>query len=343
METDQDRETMPLEEFSVGDFRREDAPGLVRLFHAVYGSGYPIAHFYDPAALTAANEEGRCYSIVARTTSGRIVGAWHLSRTAPYASLYEAGAGLVLKEYRNRGINNQLSAYISSEFVFRKPNIEEIFGEPVCNHIATQKSVVSERYVVTALEVALMPAETYSKEKSATGRVATLMAFRCYRPKPHRIYLPACYAEELRSIYARLDDGRELTISAGKTPGDRKTRAEMTVFDFARVARIAIHEAGHDFEPCLAELERKAREQRVVVFQVWVNLAHPWTGETVESLRRMGYFLGGALPRWFDDDGMLMQKLLCPPDFDFIHLYTEESKDLLETVKREWQRAETRR
>ena len=115
----------------------------------------------------------------------------------------------------------------------------------------------------------------------------------------------------------------------------------MTIFDFARVARIAVHEAGDDFETHLRVLEHKAQAQKVVVFQVWLNLAQPWVGETVESLRGMGYFFGGALPRWFDVDGLLMQKLLCPPDFDFIQLYTDEAKDLLEVIRKDWQRAET--
>ena len=342
MGQENDEKNTPIEEdFTVDSFRKEDAPGIVRLFHSVYGDQYPIRHFYDPAAVTAANEEGRYYPIVVRTASGRIIGAWHLYRSAPYSSLYEAGAGLVLKEYRNRGLNSLIASYLYNEFIPQKPNIEETFGEAVCNHIFMQKTIVAYRHIETALEVALMPAETYSKEKSAMGRVATLTTFRCYKSKPHRVYLPACYAPVLRSIYERLDDGRDLAISDGKIPINLKTKAEMTVFDFARVARIAVHETGDDFKTYLGDLEKKAQAQKVVVFQVWLNLTQPWVGEAVESLRGMGYFLGGALPRWFDVDGLLMQKLLCPPDFDFIQLYTDEAKDLLAVIRKDWQRAET--
>jgi hypothetical protein len=341
MEREDKEKSAPVnDDFTVGYFRKEDAPGIVELFRSVYGDQYPIRVFYDPAALTSANEEGKYYSMVARNAAGRIIGVWHLYRSAPYASLYEAGAGLVLKEYRNRGLNTLLSDYLYNTFIPQKTNIEETFGEAVCNHIFMQKTVVAYRHVPTALEVALMPAETYSKEKSSMGRVATLAAFRCYKPRPHRIYLPECYERELRSIYARLDDGRELTLSGGRAPGGQKTRADMTVFDFARVARIAVHESGDDFKACMDRLERKAQEQKVVVFQAWLNLSQPWVGEAVESLRRTGYFLGGALPRWFDDDGLLLQKLLCPPDFDFIQLYADESKALLEIVRKDWQRAE---
>ena len=203
-----------------------------------------------------------------------------------------------------------------------------------------QKAITAFHYVETAIEVALMPAEAYTKEKSAAGRVATLTAFRCYRPKPHRIFLPAAYDETLRRIYGRLDDARDLRPSAAKIPAGAATRAAMEIFDFARVARIAVHDIGEDFQGCLSGLEDRGREKNAVIFQVWVNLTTPWVGEVVEILRDRGYFFGGALPRWFDGDGMLMQRLLCPPDFEGIVLESDFAKELLQVIQRDWQRAQ---
>ena len=329
------------EPFEVGYFRPEDAEGIVRLFHAVYGEHYPIRLFYDPAAITAANREGRYYSIVARTASGQVIGVNHLYLSSPCRNLYESGVGLVLKEYRNTGANTRMLGYLYEEFVPRKENIEEVFGEAVCNHPYMQKAVATFRYVETAIEVALMPAEAYTKEKSAAGRVATLTAFRCYLPKPHRIFLPAVYDETLRRIYGRLDDTRDLGISGDRIPAGAATRAQMEIFDFARVARIAVHEIGADFRDTLSELEARGREKNAVVFQVWVNLTTPWVGEAVELLRGKGYFFGGALPRWFDGDGLLMQKLICPPDFEGIVLESDFSKELLKVIQEDWRRAQS--
>jgi hypothetical protein len=327
------------ESFEVGCFRPEDADGMVRLFHAVYGAHYPIKLFYDPEAIVTANREGRYYSIVARAASGEVVGATHLYPSAPFRSLYEHGVGLVLKEYRNTGLNKRLLDFLYTEFVPRNPHIEEVFGEPVCNHLHMQRAAETFKFVETAIEAALMPAETYDKEKSATGRVATLCAFRCYRPKPHRIFLPAPYEQELRMIYSRLDDTRDIVLSDTQAPDDLKSRAEVTVFGFAQVARIAVHEIGADFREHFAEIEKRAIAQKAVVLQAWLNLSTPWVGAGVEELRKMGYFFGGALPRWFDGDGLLMQKLLCPPCFESIQLHSEFSKELMEIIKKDWQRA----
>lgn len=337
--TQNEETTTRQKPFYVDEFRPEDAEGLVNLFREVYGNGYPVRLFYDPKAIIAANHDGSHISIIARTFSGNVIGATHLFYSAPFKFLYEWGAGLVLKEYRNRGVNNRLAEFLHNKFIPSKLFIEEIHGEPVCNHTHLQKSVIALQYVETALEVALMPAQAYSREKSAAGRVATMLAFRCCKPKPHRIFLPPIYDKVLRNIYERLDDTRDIALSDSGFPADKATRAESSIFDFAQVARIAVHEAGNDFADCISNLENQARARNVVVFQVWLNLTEPWVGHAVDILHCRDYFFGGALPRWFDGDGLLMQKLLCPPDFDNIVLHSEEAKQLLKFIQSDWERS----
>lgn len=327
------------ESFDVSEFRPEDAEGIVRLFRAVYGDGYPIRIFYDPAAIVAGNRDRRYHSIVARRDAGDVIGVTHIYRSAPCTALYEWGAGLVLKEYRSSGVNSRLGEFLHNEFVPGMPDIEELFGEPVCNHTHMQKVVILFGYVETAIELALMPAKAYDNEKSAPGRVATLVGFCCCQPKPHRIYLPAPYERELRVIYARLGDGREIAVSDADVPGNLMTKAELSVFDFAQVARISLTEIGSDFVERFSGLEKEAISRNVVVLQAGLNLTRPYVGEAVEALRGMGYFFGGALPRWFDGDGILMQKLLCPLGFESIRLLSDFSKQLLEVIRRDWQRA----
>ncbi len=340
MENDSNKtENETKREFTVGNFCPEDAESIVRLFRSVYGENYPIRLFYDPAAIIAANQDGRYFSIVARSPSGEVIGVNHLFRSAPNPSLYETGVGLVLKEYRNLGVNGRVLRFLYEEFVPQKPHIEEVFGEAVCNHIFQQKVYPVHKFVETALEVALMPAEAYSKEKSAIGRVATLDGFRCFHSKPHRIYLPAAYEGPLGWIYAQLDDTRQIDLSSRNVPNALDSKGDLKVFEFAQVARMAVHEIGNDFNGFFSDLEAQALAQNAVVLQAWVNLTTPWVGKAVDILQDRGYFFGGALPRWFDGDGLLMQKLLCPPDFDSIQLFSDFAKKLLSVVKEDWQRA----
>ena len=327
--------------FSVGAFRPEDAQGIASLFSSVYGDNYPVRLFYDPESIIAANQEGSIYSIVARTPWGKIIGATHLVRHETLSNLYEWGAGLVLKEYRNLGVNQNLNDFLHSQFLPTQPHIEEIFGEPVCNHTHLQKACSAFGYVETGIEVALMPAEAYTKEKTAKGRVATLCCFRLCIPKPHRIFLPFEYEGIMRQIYARLYNQREIILSTEPVLDASSTEAEIKIFESAGVARMTFESAGSGFASRLTELENAARAKNAVVFQAFLNLTQPWIGEIVSILRKRGYFFGGLLPRWFDGDGLLMQKLACPPDFDHIELLSDFSKSLLEGIRNDWKRANT--
>jgi hypothetical protein len=334
-----DEEKLSSEEaFEVGFFRPEDAEGIVALFHSVYGEHYPIRMFYDPASIIAANEEGRYYSIVARSSTGEIVGTTHLFRSSPCPALYENGVGLVRKGYRNAGVFREMSRFLFEDFIPAQTNIETTWGQAICNHPYSQQSGKNMGHICTALEVAVMPAKTYGKEQNCGARVATLDGFRCICPKPHRIFLPVQYARELNWIYSRLDDLRDRALSEGRAPTGLVSRVETHIYDAANAARIMFSEIGGDFARRLVDEEKSAEDQGVLVFQVYVNLASPWVGEAIAELQRRGYFFGGVFPRWFDKDGLMMQRILGPTDLDFIVLIHDDAKQLLEIIRKDWER-----
>lgn len=228
------------EKFEVGHFRPEDARGITHLFQAVYGDGYPIRLFYDPDAICSANREGRYISIVARDPQEGVIGVTHLYHSAPCSVLYEWGVGLVLKEYRSLGISQRLADFLHHDYIASNPDIEALFGEGVCNHIHIQKSLSLLGYAEAALEVALMPVAAYTTEKSAPGRVATLSCSFCCHPKPQHIFVPAKDESMLKHIYARLKDPRSIEVSRAQPPEGTISNLQMTLFEFASVARIMV-------------------------------------------------------------------------------------------------------
>jgi hypothetical protein len=337
METRQDTFIEPGQAWQIDFFRPDDADGVARLFLAVYGEHYPVRTFIEPALLREENEAGRTISAVARTPRGDIVGHNALFNSAPFGRVYESGAGVVHPLYRGgAGIFTSLVDHGQQVAVKRFP-IDAIFGEPVCNHVYSQKMVAGLGWTNRALEVDLMPAAAYAKEKSAGGRVAALLSFRTIRPRPHTVYLPGVYEEPLRFLYEGLDDERRFDLSSAPLPREGSTAVSARVFGFAGVARLTVQEAGADFEPVFDGQERTAIEQGAVVIQAWLSLAWPWVGEATEALRKQGYFLGGPLPRWFDGDGLLMQKVLGRPCWDGIHLDSDRARRILDLVRADWE------
>lgn len=327
---------VPGQEVEVDLMHPQDAPGVAALFRAVYGPDYPVKTYYQPADLIAANQSGQIISSVARTPAGDIVGHNAMYRIAPCPKVYEGGAGLVLPSYRNTA---KLFERMITKGIKALPRFggEGIYGESVCNHLFTQKAAASLGNVVMGLEVDLMPAAAYSKEGSAKGRVSSLFGFQTVTPHPHTIYLPRVYAENLRFIYQELDDQRQFLPSTQAPPAGASSRLEAAIYDYAQVIRITAWELGHDLVAALARLESEAAERGVTVYQIWLPLAAPEVGWAVDRLRRRGYFFGGILPRWFNEDGFLLQRLAHDPGWDDMQILLERSHRIVEIVKNDRQ------
>jgi len=329
----------PGQEFEVDLMRPADAPGVAALFESVYGREYPVRTYLEPAALVEANRLGTIVSSVARTTRGDIVGHNALFNSAPCPRVCESGAGLVLPGYRQGNIFLRLCRH-GIEVAAPRFKVEMVFGEPVCNHVFSQKMTHSLGTVTLTLEVDLMPAAAYAREKSARGRVATLLDFIVLRPKPQTVYLPAAYREALAWLYQGLDDRRELLPARGGLAAGRDSRLEAEFFPFAQLVRLAVREAGADFAAALEAEEGKGLARGAEVFQVWLPLSGPWIGAAVEELREHGYFFGGLLPRWFDADGMLMQRTTHRPHWEGIKLEFQRAREILSLVQADWERTQ---
>ncbi len=326
------------QEVAVDLMRPADAPGVAALFRAVYGQKYPVETYYQPQELVAANQDGRIISSVARTPKGDIVGHNAMYRIAPCPKVYEGGAGLVLPAYRNTAklLTRMIAMGLQAVPEFGG---EGVFGEAVCNHLHTQKAAVTLGNIPMGLEVELMPAEVYQAEKSAPGRVSSLAGFQTIKPYPHAVHLPQAYEDALRFLYEGLAEPRQMETSTQAPPAERRSRLAAEIYDYAQVTRITAWETGWDLIAALEPLEIEAAAQGVAVFQIWLPLSSPWVGWAADVLRGRGYFLGGLLPRWFDEDGLLMQRLRHVPDWNAIQLLSERSQEIARLVRRDWEAA----
>lgn len=329
----------PGQDWEVDRFQPQDGTGVAQLFRTVYGEGYPIRHFVEPDRLREENAAGRVFSIVARTPKGDVVGHLALFRSAAWDGIAEWGSGVIHPLYRGGRVMFARLADYGFEVGAPLLGLHALFGEPVCNHTISQKAGAAVGFRTGALEVDLMPAAAYTTEKSAVGRVAAFLFFRTSRPRPQAVYLPECYADTLRSLYGGFDDERELVPASGGLPEGVATRIEARVFDFAQVARLAVHETGFDFADAFRREEEGARARGCVVVQAWLKASGPWVGQAVEELRARGYFLGGILPRWFDDDGLLLQKVWGEPSWEAIRFHSEGDGRLVGVVRADWERS----
>ncbi len=328
--------------FQIDRFRPEDALGIANLYYAVYGPDYPFDTYYIPERIREENQSGNIHSVVARTPKGDIIAHGALYRSSPpYGNLFEVGQYLVLKSYRDTFAAYKINQYIAETLI---PHVrpDGIFGEAVCSHLATQKASAFMGMKGVALEVDLMPYEVYEKEKIAPGRVSCLIQFRSFGDRPHEVFVPSAYREQIAYILSDLDLSREITPSTAAIPRDCKSETTVKFFPYAGVARANVQGAGADFTQAVAKLEQEAQAQELVVLQCFLNLGSPWIGPAVEHLRQRGYFFCGYLPRWFDTDGLLMQRLQGAPHWDGLQLFEEKAGRILEMVQADWRETQPR-
>ena len=328
---------MAHERFDIDIFHPSDATGVAELFRTVYGEGYPVKLVYNPSELTAAFNAKENIPVVARTAAGKIIGYCGIYRSAPNRNIYEAGQGLVNPEYRGSGVNTEILVYVIEKLAVEL-GIDALFGEAVCNHVYMQKTCCNVGYIETGIEVDLMPAEAYAKEKSASGRVAAMPVFRIYKPEEQTVYLPAVYKDHLHYLYEGLDAPRVFAISGENRKPEGKTAQTTQIFDFAQVARIAFSHIGADFEGALDDLEKNLLGHGIAVIQLWLKLDTPWISNITKLLRKGGYFFGGLLPGWFGADAILMQKIVEKPNWEGITLYSNRAKKILEMVRKDWEK-----
>lgn len=322
---------------TAGYFNPADALGVARLFYAVYGDAYPIDTYYIPDRLVEENECGNIRSVVARTSGGDVVSHTALYRSsAPNPNLYEGGLSLTLPSYRSTRAYFDIVPLVTA--LLGHDGVDGYFVETVCNHLVAQKITWNTKARETALEPALMPASTYEIEQSANGRVGCIVFFRIARDCHRTLYIPSSYREELAYLLDGLNLDRELgeaDVFPAVSGGDLEVRR----FDLAGVARCTINSPGTGLAKQLTDIERELRAQDYTQIQVFVNLGEQWSGAVVEMLRNMGYYLGGLLPIWFGNDGLLMQKHFVDPNFDSLHIYSKRGRYIRDMIRRDWERS----
>ncbi len=332
------RDVRPVVEdqpFTVDALRPGDGWGVARLFYAVHGSSFPFETYYIPERLLEENRLALVHSAVARTPSGDIVGYGSLFRSsAPYHSVYEIGSHVLLPAYSGGRTARMLQEYIR-ETLIPQHGVEVVFSEAPCHHVITQKFAAMSRLAECALEVGLMPTSYYGVSDAPDSRVSTLLLFGAIKDARRTLYCPDIYRESLEYVLEGLGIERDVPPADETAPEGLATRSAIEHFEFAQVARMHVSSLGRDFPAALDAFETQARKRGARVMQVFLNLGQPWNAEGVKVLRGQGYFLGGLLPRWFDDDGLLMQSVLDMPDTSSLKLYSQRAHRILDRVLRD--------
>ena len=321
------------DDYVIDRFRPKDAPAITAGFKAVYGDHYLSASVYDPNYFIQANRDGALRSYVARDRTGRVVGHLAMARSAPFDGLREVAQGIVLPEHRQAGLLSRLIYHLIGE-AERMPRCCGLFGTALTNHTISQRALSKTGFRDIGFEVGYVPARMFDREGSANGAVATVIQYLpVRRERWHPIHLPPLYAGFLTGTLRRLGESRHFQPPDEALPTGAVSDLEMTDLPRFDMTRLLIRSAASDLGDEIASMERQARAAGRRMLQAVLDLASPGCGPAADLLRDHGFWLGGLLPRWFDGDGLLMQKSLDRPNFAAVETYSEEAQSLLQLIE----------
>jgi len=240
----------------------------------------------------------------------------------------------VLPEYRGTKASLLLQEYIQGVLI-PQHRVAVCFSEAPCHQVVTQQYAAMSGLRESALEIGLMPAASYGKSDIPDERVSMLLLFGGDHAEARVLYCPDVYQEPIEYLAGELTPQRTILPALDVPPVGLATRASVEYFDFAQAARMHVLTLGPDFPAALDAFEAQARQRGSSVLQVFINLGESWCAEGVNQLRRRGYFLGGLLPYWFEDDGLLMQQVADMPDVNAIQLYSQRAHRILDLILRD--------
>lgn len=306
----------------------EQAEKVRALFLEVYGDGYPVELYYQPETLFEVNRTGDTRSVVAENEAGDLVAHLAYFPSAPNRRLRELGAGLVSTRLRGQGVMGSMVAS-AVELARESGEVSMVFGEAVCNHTHSQKLLQKQGFLDTALELNLMPAEAYTTEKSATGRVASVLCFLPLELDSRELIVPSAYFERLETSIAWLGAPRKLGRDEILSPPE----AERSELFFHRIAmacltRIEVKTVGGDL---LSAVEKVSAQDAVT--QVYLPLDGRALSWAVKSLGQAGFVYGGYLPEWSQTDCLLLTRLRDRVNWSELQLFSQEGQRLAEWAR----------
>lgn len=324
---------MNTSRYSITPVTAENAAKVSDIFRVLYGDRFPASYVYRAEGVMGEIDAGRLAASLALAPDGEAIGYASVFKTAPNPALWEGGNLLVAPGGDRGDLAWDLFQHYLQPGRIPGPPSDGLFVEAVCHHYFTQLGCAKAGFVDCALVLDQMNGADFVERAPETDRVACLLQFLEQSEPNGTCYLPEPYFEALSMLLGQLHP-RNIRSGGAPLPDRGETVRSDSWFAGAGMWRVSVSSVGARWGTVLNELLDQARERGVTSLQVVLSTEMPHMTALVEEMRRRGFFLGGLFPRWFGNDGVMMQNVLGKePDFEGIKLYGDTAKTLLEFIR----------
>lgn len=311
--------------------QESDSPAIARCFLEIYGHHYVHPEVFSPRRYWAKVESGELIPVIARDSSGEIVGHVALERE-PDASVAERGEAVVLPAHRGHRLLERMTARLSEEAL--ELGLLGVYAEPVTIHTFSQRNDERDGMPVCAVLLGVTPESVLPKNlpvPTAGQRQSLLLAFRFLRPQaPRSIYAPAPYRDVIVKIYERLGVAAPLADPAAPNGAESQADVKVGAEDDGEI-RFGRIGANADIE--LKQAFRDVSSLGAKCVRLSVPIDDPGVPFLTEAARSLGFFFCGVGPGFAaGGDALLLQYLNEPLDTAKLQLFTDHAKALRDFI-----------
>jgi hypothetical protein len=308
-----------------------EAPLVGEVFRSVYGEAYIDPSVYQPESLLRKIDQGKLFAVLALDPGGRPAGYSALGAEAPNPFLWEEKGLVVVPEYNQTDVGASLVSFWGETTGWPAPVIG-VFASPVCHHYFAQIFCAKAGWIASTIQLDLFDATIFRDRPEGLSRVSCVQFFTPMPPAEAPSYWPREYSEFLATITRARNEpvGR---LSTEPLPDAMPTSLQTNALPSSRNLRINVFYIGKDWPEVVRNILTEASAQQMISIQVWLDTSCSCIGEAVRILRSHGFFLGGLAPRWFGNDGLLMQKVTTDTRYDLIKLYSSPARELFDFIR----------
>ena len=308
-----------------------EAPLVGEVFRSVYGEAYIDPSVYQSEALLRKIDQGQLVAVLALDPCGRPAGYAALGAEAPNPFLWETKGLVVVPEYCKTDVGTSLVSFWGEVSAWPAP-VVGVFGSPVCHHYFAQIFCAKAGWVASTIQLDLFDAMIFRDRPKGLSRVSCVQFFTPMPPASAPSYWPHEYSEFLARITRARNEpvGR---LSTEPLPDSMPTSLQTNALPSSRNLRINVFHIGKDWPEVVRNIVTTARSQQMISIQVMLDTSCSCIGAAVGILRSHGFFLGGLAPRWFGNDGLLMQKVTMDTRYDLFKLYSSPAKELFDFIR----------
>src|SRR5215203_2437224 len=308
--------------------RKDDAPAIARCFLKVYGHRYVHSEVFSPRRYWDKIERGELVPVIARDTTGNVVGHVALERE-PGAKVAERGEAVVDPDHRGRGLLERMTECLSDRACTQ--GLDGIYAEPLTIHTFSQRNDERVGMPVCAALLGVNPEKFGPKNMHSTPigqRQSYLRTFRFVRPTaPRTLQAPDQYRDILSELYADL--GVAASFAAPFSPSVAPSKSSIKA-NGRGYAVITYETIGSEEGVELRQAFSDVRALGASSVQLSAIITDPRLPQLSNAARELGFFFCGLGPGFVDGaDTFSLQWLGEPLDTSKLQLFTDRAKRMI--------------